>query len=40
MFDVVDIRSGADRERLGAYAAAGAAAGPRPGFWRPVDLAR
>jgi site-specific DNA-methyltransferase (adenine-specific) len=37
-FDAVDLLSDGGRDRLGFYASAGFAVGPRPGFWTPDEL--
>jgi DNA modification methylase len=40
VFDVVDVRSMTDRDRLAQYAATGPADGPQPGFWSADDITR
>lgn len=40
VFDVIDLWSGADRERLAGYAKSGPARLPELGFWRPKDFER
>jgi site-specific DNA-methyltransferase (adenine-specific) len=40
VFDVIDMLSDTDRDRLAAYAVSGPSAGPRAGFWSPAELER